>query len=83
MVNGKEKLVLAYKSFFDSHDGKVILKHLLQISNFVKTTYNPSEPASLMYNEGRRSIVLDMLRTIELNEVEVLNLIRNIKKEVN
>ena len=54
--------VLAYKRFFDTEDGKLILKDLMKSCHMASSTVDSSTHETY-FNEGARSVVLRILKT--------------------
>jgi hypothetical protein len=59
-----------YKAAFSSQSGLVVLHHLIRSSGVFDTMFNKN--AGIMaYNEGRRAIVLDIMRKIDSDTQEL------------
>ena len=68
-------LVRAYKNIFDSEEGKLVLHDLMKNFHVLHSTMD-ANPNEVMFKEGERSVVLRILRTINMdaNELEkILN----------
>ena len=60
--------VQAFKGCFNSEDGARVIKYLKKICHYEVSTINPSEKRDLSeWREGRRSVLLDILRIMELD----------------
>ncbi len=57
----------AYKEVFNSPLGKVILEHLFVNLKMGETTIVPNDPLSTAYNEGRRTVYMEILKHCELD----------------
>lgn len=80
----KLELVRAYKTVFKSLDGKIVLQDMMKQCNFTDATYSHGvNDLSMQIKEGRRSVVLDILKILETSEEEILNIIngRNFEEE--
>ena len=62
---------LAYKRTFDSPDGKKVLADLFKCCHMTTSTMD-KDPYETAFNEGARSVVLRILKTIN-TDVEALN----------
>jgi hypothetical protein len=62
--------IRAYKRFFESDDGRLILNDLKRSCHFYTTTMD-GNPQELAYKEGERSVVLRILRTISTDPAEL------------
>lgn len=71
-----------YKRVFNGEDGKVILRDLLRSGNFFTGTFNPCV-ASMSFEEGRRSIVMEILRTTQIDLETVIEQMNHIQSEEN
>ena len=71
----------AYKKVFSGADGAAVLSDLMGKSGF--TGYYPSprqNPAEAAFWEGKRALLLDILRVLEFDETKIIELLR---KEIN
>lgn len=84
-MKNRQKLIQAYKNIFMSEDGKTVMKDLLAISHFTVSTYSQQgDMYAMAVREGRRSLMLDILKRINLSDVKVVELINELKnKEEN
>lgn len=57
----------AYKEVFGSPLGKVVLEHLFANLKMDQTTFVEGDPYTSAYNEGRRSVYMEILRHSELD----------------
>jgi len=55
--------LVAYKQTFNSPSGKKVLKDLMKSCNMLETTFEKDKD-TMLFNEGARSVVLRILRTI-------------------
>lgn len=60
-----------YQSVFGSPEGKRVLMDLAKKTGFLETNYVPNDPHGTSYNEGARSIVLHIFKTMKLNIQEI------------
>lgn len=80
MSNTKLDIVKAFKAFSDTPQGQIVLKHLLKISNFCQTTYSENT-STTMFKEGRRSLMLEILNLIQMDEKAVYDMIARFKQQ--
>lgn len=66
----KAKLVRAYRELFESDAGKEVLHDLCKSCHVFHSTMD-ANPHEMAYREGERSVVLRILRTIEINPYEL------------
>lgn len=65
-------LIRSYKTVFESPEGKVVLFDLMRSSSFLRPTYLTGIEA-IQINEGRRSVVLDIIEVMGKKEEDILN----------
>lgn len=71
----KRDMVKRYKRVFGSEDGKKVLHDLMKICNVMHSTLN-ADPLIMAHNEGERSIVLRILRTIQTDPRQMEELLK-------
>lgn len=64
-----------YKRLFSTEDGKKILQDMILSSGVLQCSYTP-DPYETAYNEGARSFVLRILKTLQTDPEVVAQLIR-------
>lgn len=60
----KRDMISRYKRLFNTEDGKKVLHDLMKSCNVMSSTLSP-DPIEMAHNEGKREIVLRILRTIQ------------------
>jgi len=60
----KRDLIITYKKLFSTDDGKKVLHDLMKSCHIMTSTLE-TDPILMAHNEGARSIVLRILRTIQ------------------
>lgn len=70
----------AYRTFFNSDEGKLILTDLMKACHFTDTTI-ADKPEVTYFNEGKRAVVLQMMRTAKLTQKDISNLINRMFSE--
>ena len=68
--NKRVKLVKAYRELFASEAGMEVLNDLCKSCHIHHSTMD-ANPHEMAYKEGERSVVLRILRTIEINPFEL------------
>lgn len=63
--------ILAYKRVFESEDGSKVLEDLMKSCHMVNSTMG-NDPYETSFNEGARSVVVRILKTIN-TDIEKLN----------
>lgn len=75
-------LIRAYKNVFNSPEGQTVLFDLMKSCSFLKATYY-SGVDSMQINEGRRSVILDILGVLDRKEEDIIKFLHqsNAKQE--
>lgn len=71
----KRDMVIRYKRVFDTEDGKKVLHDLMKCCHVMTPTIDP-DPLQMAHNEGERSIVLRILRTIQTDPKQMEELLK-------
>lgn len=66
-----------YKMVFDSPNGQLILTDLADRHRIFQTTFVTNDPYATAFNEGRRAVILDLIRFINHD----LEFIKEVMKE--
>lgn len=66
----KRNKVILYKKIFSSPDGEKVLQDLAK-TFFVFNSVMSNDPYETAYNEGARSVVLRILKTINMTEKQL------------
>lgn len=72
-VKRQVAIALAYKSIFESPDGRLVLTDLMHRAGVLHAVHEDL-PGQNDYNNGRRSLVLDILKQLRFNEAALLEL---------
>ena len=64
-------LIRAYKTSFNSESGKLVLFDMMSQTGFLKTNYGDA------FQEGRRSVILDIITILNKSEEEILTFLNN------
>lgn len=76
----KARIIRAYREIFSTDAGKLVLNDLCKSCHVYHSTMD-SNPQELAYKEGERSVVLRILRTIEVDPFELDRLIKKGQSE--
>ena len=76
---GKET-VLAYKRFFDTTDGKKVLHDLMK-SCHINTSVMGSDPYETAFNEGARSVVLRIIKTVNADIAQLEEMYKKLEEQ--
>lgn len=71
----KVRLVKAYRELFSSDEGKEVLHDLCKSCNMYTSTFD-GNPHEMAYKEGARSVVLRILRTVDIDPHELDRMIK-------
>ena len=57
----------AFKDLFSTPEGKVVLQHLFISLKMGESTFVSGDPYTSAYNEGKRSVYVEIIRNMELD----------------
>lgn len=63
-----------YKQVFGTEHGKQVIGDLMRRFRVHSTTYRQGDPTAMAYCEGQRSVILDILKHIQITDSEILTL---------
>ena len=66
-MNDALRIQNAYKELFNSPLGKVVLEHLFINLKMHETTLVANDPYATAWNEGRRTVYMEILKHCELD----------------
>ena len=66
----------SYRAVFNTKDGERVLEHLVKVGFLDTTVHTPGDPYDTAFKEGKRSIVISILRFIERDPRELLRLVQ-------
>ena len=69
-ITKRTKTVRAYRDVFNSEEGKLVLSDLCKSCHVFHSTFD-TNPNETYYREGERSVVLRILRTLEVDPFEL------------
>jgi hypothetical protein len=78
--NKKKAVTKAYRRLFDSEDGTMVLEDMCKMCNFNASTFS-NDPLEMAFNEGKRSIILRIMRVLKSDPTELFKLIEDNQKE--
>jgi hypothetical protein len=70
----------AYQRVFAGDDGKLVLRDLLRRAGALRTSFD-LRPGMTEWNEGRRSLALEILRELNLDERDFARMTKEITDE--
>lgn len=65
-------MVLRYKKVFRSDEGKHILSDLMDVCGLNRSSFS-TDPIQMAFYEGQRSVILRILKTVNITEKELDN----------
>ena len=63
------------QAVFNTDDGQKVLYELMKSAHILNSTYDPN-PYEMAYREGERSVVLRILKTLNVDPAELLKRIK-------
>ena len=69
-------VIRAYKTVFNSSEGKIVLYDMMKVCGFRKSILHP-EPVIMGHNEGKRSVIIDIIEVLEKDEKTILDFFRD------
>ena len=63
--------IRAYKQFFETESGRFVLWDMMKSCKFRQSTFS-ANAQEMAYNEGRRSVILDIIKITETDERAIL-----------
>jgi hypothetical protein len=61
----------AYKNIFTTEDGKIVLRHLCKTCCVTSPAFVAGDAQTTAYNNGKRDIVLAILRFVHANDDDI------------
>lgn len=68
MIDAEAKqraLIAAYQKCFTTDEGLAVLAHLSKFCMELRSTYTPGDPYQTAFNEGARTVILEIRRRVE------------------
>ena len=75
------RLIKAYKSLFNSEDGSLVLKNLLQISGYFCPVSKPSDIISTAFADGKRAMMTEILRRTNVSQERIVRVFKELNEE--
>lgn len=72
----------AFKTVFNSVDGRKVLKELMRSCHFF-TPNKTMHEGSVLFTEGKRSVILDIMGALEKNEEEIFEIFTKRNNEID
>lgn len=88
LISRRTETIQAYREFFSTKKGQIILHDLMKVTGFRYPSYKPGHTKSedMAFNEGRKSVVLQILQTVNASEEQIhkhLQVIQSKEEELN
>ena len=71
VVKKRLSIVHHYKHVFSSDEGKRVLWDILKQGNILASSHSPGCPNETAYQEGRRSLALDILKKLKTDTTQL------------
>jgi hypothetical protein len=76
----KRKLMVdSYRRLFRTDDGVKVLKDLMSVCGYSRSSFDENETKMAFY-EGQRSVILRLVKTVNMTDRDVLDMLRNIEQ---
>ena len=62
----------AYQETFDTPQGRKVLAHLMKVSGVTSNNFVSGDPHATSFNEGKRYIVMTILRAVNRDTTELI-----------
>ncbi len=72
----------SYRTFVASEEGQMVMLDLMQACSFTTSTMADT-PELTAFNEGRRSVLLQIMETASLTPAEIHRMVGKVKQETN
>lgn len=82
MSKNKESINTTMKRLFNSKDGERVLKHLLDMSGYEKSSVVGFDPNKTYYDLGKKDIVKAILNCINIDDKKAIEIARQNYNEV-
>lgn len=69
-------VVRAYKTVFNSVDGGRVMYDLMKSCSFTTSTFSQGDALGMAHNEGRRSVLLDIIKVLNKDEADTLEFLK-------
>ena len=70
----------SYKAVFSTKDGERVLDHLCKVGFIAETTYVVGDPIETAHREGKRRLVLSILRFLERDPRYIIKLMEEVNE---
>lgn len=80
-IKKKIRLWKAYRSLFNSEDGRLVLNDLLKVSGYFRPVTTARDVVSTAFLDGRRSMMTEVLRKTNISQERIARAYRELTKE--
>lgn len=77
----RKEMVLAYRRLFRTPDGDKVLKDLLEVCGYARSSFD-IDPQKMAFHEGQRSVILRIVKTVNLTEKDILDMLRHMEQNM-
>ena len=67
----QRRLAAAYHAVFGTTEGAIVLRDLLSLGGMLETSHTPGDTAHTAFQEGRRSLALEIVNRLRWTETEL------------
>jgi len=75
----RKRMVEAYRRLFRTADGKKVLKDMMDVCGYSRSSFD-SDPVKMAFYEGERAVILRIVKTVNLTDRDVLEITRSIEQ---
>jgi len=72
-------MIESYRRLFRTDDGVKVLKDLIEVCGYSRSSFD-MDPIKMGFYEGQRSVILRLVKTVNMTDNDVLKMIRDIEK---
>lgn len=80
-LSDRKVLQAAYTRVFESPDGKLILRHLMNVGFVTKSTFVRGDANESALNEGTRRLVLSILKMVYRDDTDLQQAVEDAARE--
>ena len=71
--SAQKKLIGIYKAVFSGPNGRLVLHDLMVSTGYFRSGYVQGDSHGTSYNEGRRSVILDIIQKLNIQDDSFLD----------
>lgn len=77
----KIRLLRAYKSLFNSEDGRLVLNDLMKVSGYYLPVTKPRDAVYTAFLDGKRAMMTEILRRTHVSQERIARVYRELLEE--